>query len=174
MSSVSSTIAALAPPPPFYVAKLTGWKRLVTGSRVVVPPSGFPTDGSKFEVNLTNGSKLTTELVILATGQKPNNSLIKDLTPSGTESLINPKNGFIRIRPTMQFLDNKYPNLFAVGDIADTGLHKAARPGAAQAAVVAKNIQALIEGREPQENFTWSPPAIHLSLGLVSQLDGLY
>ncbi|OKL64231.1 hypothetical protein UA08_00706 [Talaromyces atroroseus] len=140
--------------------------KLVTGSRVVVPTNGFPTDGSKFEVHLTNGSKLTTELVILATGQTPNNSLIKDLTPSGTESLINPENGFIRIRPTMQFLDKKYPNLFAVGDIADTGLHKAARPGSAQAAVVAKNIQALVEGREPQEHFSWSPRAIHLSLGL--------
>jgi apoptosis-inducing factor 2 len=135
---------------------------------VVVPANGFPTDGGKFDVHLTNGQKLSTELVILATGQTPNNGLIKDLAPSGTEPLINPENGFIRIRPTMQFSDKKYPNLFAVGDIADTGLHKAARPGSAQAAVVAKNIQALIEGREPQEHFSWSPRAIHLSLGLVS------
>lgn len=144
-------------------------QRLVTGSRVVVPSSGFPNDGSSFEVQLMNGTKLSTELVILATGQRPNNSLIKDLNPTDTDSLINPKNGFILIRPTMQFLDKEYSNMFAVGDIADTGMHKAARPGHAQAIVVAKNIQALIEGREPQEQFSWSPAGIHLSLGMVSQ-----
>lgn len=71
------------------------------------------------------------------------------------------------MRPTLQFLDEKYPNLFAVGDIADTGTHKAARPGAAQAAVVAKNIQALIEGRSPDDKYTKGPRGIHLTLGLV-------
>lgn len=68
----------------------------------------------------------------------------------------------------MQFQDPKYPNLFAVGDIADTGVRKAARPGAAQAAVVAKNIHALIEGREPVEGFPRMPAAIHITLGHVS------
>lgn len=135
---------------------------------MVVPSDGFQNDGSQSEVHLNNGTKLTTDFVILATGQKPNNSLVNDLTPSNGDTLINPDNGFIRVRPTLQFLDSKYPNLFAVGDIADTGMHKAARPGAAQAAVAAKNIQALIEGRPPQEQFSWSPAGIHLSLGLVS------
>jgi NADH dehydrogenase FAD-containing subunit len=111
---------------------------------------------------------LTTDFVILATGQRPNNSLIEDLIPSDGDTLINPNNGFVRVRRTLQFLDSKYPNLFAVGDIADTGMHKAARPGAAQAAVAARNTQALIEGKEPQEHFNWSPAGIHLSLGLVS------
>jgi NADH dehydrogenase FAD-containing subunit len=135
---------------------------------VVVPSSGFSTDGRQYEVQLTNGTKLTTDFVILATGQKPNNNLIKDLVTSDGKTLINPNNGFVRVRPTLQFLDSKYPNLFAVGDIADTGMHKAARPGAAQAAVAARNIQALIEGKEPKEHFSWSPAGIHLSLGLVS------
>jgi NADH dehydrogenase FAD-containing subunit len=108
--------------------------------------------------------------VILATGQTPNNSLISDLTSSTSESLINPDNGFIRIRPTMQFKDEQYPNLFAVGDIADTGLRKAARPGSAQAAVIAKNIQAMIEGKKPEEVFPRMPAAIHLTLGMVSLL----
>lgn len=67
----------------------------------------------------------------------------------------------------MQFLDQKYPHLFAVGDIADTGLRKAARPGAAQAATVVKNVQAMIEGREPVEEFPRQPAGIHLTLGSV-------
>jgi len=37
---------------------------------------------------------------------------------------------------------------------------------ATQAAVVAKNIQALIEGRTPQEIYVPGPAGIHLTLGL--------
>ncbi|KAH8432109.1 NAD(P)/FAD-dependent oxidoreductase [Aspergillus melleus] len=140
--------------------------RLVTGSRVIVPEGGFQNDGHPFNVELTDGSRISTEFVILATGQTPNNHLVKDLVPSVPEPMINPGNGFIRIRPTMQFQDPQYSNLFAVGDIADTGLRKAARPGSAQAAVVAQNIQAMIEGRSPEETFPRMPAAIHLTLGM--------
>ncbi|RAQ50858.1 amid-like NADH oxidoreductase [Aspergillus flavus] len=140
--------------------------KFVTGARVKIPAEGYPTEGGAFNVELTNGTQLSTEFVICATGQTPNNGLISELTPSTSESLINPDNGFIRIRPTMQFLDPKYSNLFAVGDIADTGLRKAARPGSAQAAVVAKNIQAMIEGKSPEDVFPRMPAAIHLTLGM--------
>ncbi|KAL3476736.1 hypothetical protein BJX99DRAFT_227244 [Aspergillus californicus] len=142
--------------------------KFITGSRIKVPSTGFPAT-TPFPVHLTDGTKLPSDFdfVILATGQTANNSLLADLPVSPTsESLLNPANGFIRIRPTMQFLDEKYSNLFAVGDIADTGLRKAARPGAAQAAVVAKNIHALVEGRQPAEEFSKAPAGIHLTLGL--------
>jgi NADH dehydrogenase FAD-containing subunit len=115
--------------------------KLITGSRVTLPAGGFPTDGTTFQVQLTDGTTESTQFVILATGQTPNNQLVADLSPSAdAESIVNPQNGFIRIRPTMQFSDPKYSNMFAVGDIADTGAQKAARPGSAQAAVVAKNM----------------------------------
>lgn len=144
--------------------------KLITGSRVMIPTGGFPNDGSTFDVELTNGTTESTEFVVLATGQTPNNQLVADLKPSTPEglSVINPDNGFIRVRPTMQFLDEEYSNMFAVGDIADTGAQKAARPGAAQAAVVAKNILALIEGQNPEEQFVKGPGAIHITLGMVS------
>lgn len=142
---------------------------LITGSRVSVPPNGFPNNGTPFDVQLTNGETISTEFVILATGQKPNNSLVANLDQATPGSVINPVNGFIRVRPTLQFLDDKYSNLFAVGDIADTGAHKAARPGVAQAAVLAKNVQALIDGRQPEEAFVRGPAAIHLTLGMVSE-----
>lgn len=142
---------------------------LITGSRVTIPSQGFPNDGTPFNVQLTNGDNVSTDFVVLATGQKPNNSLVANLEQYNPGSVINPANGFIRVRPTLQLLDEKYPNLFAVGDIADTGAHKAARPGIAQAAVLAKNVQALIEGRQPEESFVRGPAAIHLTLGMVSQ-----
>jgi len=118
-------------------------------------------------VELKDGRKLQTELAILATGQTPNNSFLSTLNTSAPDSLINPANGFIRVRPTLQFQDPLYPNMFAVGDIADSGAHKAARPGAGQAAVAAKNIAAMIEGKEPSETVVVTPAAIHLTLGLV-------
>jgi len=142
--------------------------KLITGARVKIPPGGFPTNSSPFDVELTSGQKVSTDFVILATGQSPNNTLVRDLDPDFPNAVINPDNGYIRVRPTLQFLDEKYPHLFAVGDIADTGAHKAARPGVAQAAVVAKNIQSLLEGREAEEKYIPGPAGIHLSLGMVS------
>ncbi|EXJ77478.1 oxidoreductase [Capronia epimyces CBS 606.96] len=139
---------------------------LITGTRIVVPPTGFPNDGTPFQVQLTNGSTVPTELVILATGQRPNNGLVAGLEPSHPGSLINPENGFVRVRPTLQLLDLKYPHIFAVGDIADTGVQKAARPGIAQAAVLAKNVKALADGQEPTETYVRNPAAIHLTLGM--------
>ncbi|KAK3321974.1 hypothetical protein B0H66DRAFT_474515 [Apodospora peruviana] len=145
--------------------------KLVTGSRAVVPPAGFPNDDNKpFEVRLQDGSSVKTEFAIIATGQAPNNQFLAGLKPSEEDSLVNPKNGFIRVRPTLQFRDPKYGHLFAVGDIADSGAHKAARPGAVQAAVAAKNIAALIEGREPSETISVVPPGIHLTLGLTKNV----
>jgi NADPH-dependent 2,4-dienoyl-CoA reductase/sulfur reductase-like enzyme len=119
-------------------------------------------------IELQNGTKLSADVIVPAVGQTPNTQFLSGLKPSSEDSLINPANGFIRVKPTLQFQDPKYPNLLAVGDIADSGAHKAARPGAAQAAVVAKNVLAMIEGREPSDKIVVSPPGIHLSLGLVS------
>jgi len=139
---------------------------LFTGSRVVIPENGFPTGEGSFKVQLINGPQLEADLVILATGQTPNNTLVAGLPCSTADSVVNPVNGCIRVLPTMQLLDDQYPNIFAVGDIADTGIQKAARPGVAQAAVAAKNIRALIDGEAALEKFEWGPAGIHLTLGM--------
>jgi NADH dehydrogenase FAD-containing subunit len=138
---------------------------LVTGSRVVVPPGGFPNNGQTFDICLQDGRTLSAEFAIQATGQTPNNQFLAGL---GEPAVVNPENGFIRVLPTMQFADPRYPHLFAVGDIADSGAHKAARPGMVQAAAAAKNIVSLIQGEEPSEEISVAPAAIHLTLGLVS------
>ncbi|KAK4152215.1 apoptosis-inducing factor A [Chaetomidium leptoderma] len=148
--------------------------QLVTGSRAVVPPNGggFPnhTGQQPFNVQLQDGRALPADFAILATGQIPNNQFLSGLREEEGEEeslLINPRNGFVRVRPTLQFLDSRYPHLFAVGDIADTGAHKAAKPGMVQAAVAARNIAALLGGREPEERLSVAPAAIHLTLGLT-------
>ena len=146
--------------------------RLITGARAIVPPTGFLNDGSSFDLELKDGLKIRTDLVIPATGQIPNNQFLQDLKPSSNPSILNESNGFIRVLPTLQFQDPNYANFFAAGDIADSGAHKAARPGLGQAQVVAKNILSMIEGQTPTTNVEITPPAIHISLGLVSFLAG--
>lgn len=57
-----------------------------------------------------------------------------------------------------------------MGDVADTGAHKAARPALRQAPVVVENIEHLANS-EPLEQYEVAEgPSIHLSLGLVSFL----
>lgn len=144
--------------------------RLITKTRAKVPAGGFVNDGNRMVVELLNGDQIEGDFVILATGQKPNNQLVAGLAASSDSAeaeLVNPANGFLRVRPSLQLQDEAYSHIFAVGDIADTGLQKAARPGAAQAKVVAQNIFSLIQGERAEAKFEKNPPAIHLSLGLV-------
>ncbi|KAG8159998.1 hypothetical protein KVR01_010635 [Diaporthe batatas] len=144
--------------------------RFVGGSRVDIPEGGYPLGGQGGEpiaVSLQDGRTLTADFVVQATGQVPNTQFLRDLAPSSGESLTNPRNGFIRVRPTLQFRDEAYPHLYALGDVADSGAHKAARPGFAQAQVVAKNIQAMVEGRKPSDEIVVAPAGIHLTLGLT-------
>lgn len=141
----------------------------IGGSRVSIPPGGYPIGGTgePIEVKLQDGRTLTADFVVQATGQTPNTQWLKDLPASSTDSILNPKNGFIRVKPTLQFADPAYPHMYAVGDVADSGAHKAARPGMGQGIVAAKNIVAMVEGKEPREKIEIDPPAIHLSLGLT-------
>ncbi|KAK2027552.1 FAD/NAD(P)-binding domain-containing protein [Colletotrichum zoysiae] len=144
--------------------------KLITGTRAVFPPVNLVHDDTKVVLKLTDGRELVADLVIPATGQKPNSGFVQTLQSSNGDPILNPSNGFIKVRPTLQFKDPAYPNLFAAGDIADTGAHKAARPGMAQAQVAAQNIVAMIEGRDPVERFTVRPPGIHISLGLKKNM----
>ena len=150
--------------------------RLVTGTRVVVPADGGFNAGprntaERQEVLLQDGRTIPADFVIVATGQTPNNQLVRGLAGGDSDAaLVNPQNGFVRVRPTMQFADQRFPNLFAVGDIADSGAHKAARPGQVQAAVAARNIASLVGGGEASAELVVAPASIHITLGLVSSL----
>ncbi|GFZ51712.1 hypothetical protein JCM24511_09480 [Saitozyma sp. JCM 24511] len=135
---------------------------LILGSRAVVPPGGFPSVlmGEGIDVELVNGRRISANLVITATGQKPNNQMVEHLS-----GVVGPT-GFVVVRPTLQLVPEEFGNIFAVGDIADTGAHKAARPGVFQAEVVAKNITAMTRGQKPFATYEVNPAAIHMTLGL--------
>jgi hypothetical protein len=84
---------------------------------------------------------------ILCTGPIALSSPLRTLSPSS----INPHTKFIRVKPTLQICSSsgivEYPNVFAIGDVADTGAHKAAKPGSVQAEVAARNIEKMIRAR---------------------------
>ncbi|KAF9077539.1 FAD/NAD-P-binding domain-containing protein [Rhodocollybia butyracea] len=147
---------------------------VVLGKRVIVPEGGFPqhTTDEDFDIQLTGGGRIRGDLVILCTGAVPLSSPLKTLAPSAIDN-----NGFIRVKSTLQIDAPGISNVFALGDVADTGAHKAARPGAAQADVVARNIEKLIQARatgrskpEKLDSYEADVPGIHLSLGLNDSL----
>jgi len=104
----------------------------------------------EFVVHLSGGEQLRADLVITCLGGTPLSEPLRTLAPSA----IDPQTGYIRVLPTLQIdtsSDGKstsYPNVFALGDVADTGAHKAARPGHFQSGVVTRNIQRLIESNQ--------------------------
>lgn len=135
------------------------------GARVKIPPGGYPSDGSHFNVELIDGSNIPADFAIVCTGQVPQSSLLQALSPQSIDG-----DGFIRTLKTLQISDAAHPNVFAVGDVAATGAHKAAKPGGKQAALVTTNIQHLLS-KEPLEEYNVTdPPAIHLTLGIIKSV----
>ncbi|KAI8938462.1 hypothetical protein NX059_004355 [Plenodomus lindquistii] len=135
---------------------------LVLGQRVKLPESGYPTDGREFSVDLADGTQIPADFAIISTGQTPQSDILASLSPSSIDT-----QKFIKVLPTLQIADAQFPNIFALGDIAATAAHKAARPALKQAEVVKENVQRLLDGREGklEEYEVTDPAAIHLTLG---------
>lgn len=75
------------------------------------------------------------------------------------------------MRPTLQIDDPSLPNIYACGDVAQTGVRNPnARAAMKQAQYVADNVVLAVQGREPSKLYTpsWADGVIKLTLGLVS------
>ncbi|KZT30134.1 FAD/NAD(P)-binding domain-containing protein [Neolentinus lepideus HHB14362 ss-1] len=134
---------------------------VILGDRVKVPQGGFPTDGSEFEVELTSGRKVPADLAFMSTGQPPAASFLP-------RALLSPTTGRVLVKPTLQLQDPAYAHVFAIGDVAETGGPRQARPGFKQAEIVSKNVRRLYEGNGEGQLETYKPDlaGIHLSLGI--------
>ncbi|KAF3007889.1 hypothetical protein E8E13_010989 [Curvularia kusanoi] len=140
-----------------------GVQTVLGRGRVLLPEKGYPTDGTEFDVCLRDGTSVRADFAIISTGQTPQSDLLASLAPQCIDS-----DKFIKVQPTLQIADPQFPHIFALGDIAATGAHKAARPALKQAEVVVANIQRLLEGSS-DELMTYEasdPAAIHLTLGI--------
>ncbi|KAJ3760519.1 FAD/NAD-P-binding domain-containing protein [Lentinula raphanica] len=145
---------------------------VVLGKRVIIPEGGFPlnTTDEEFDIELVGGGSVRGDLVMLCTGAVPLSEPLKTLAPSAID-----KYGFIRVKPTLQIDAPGITNVFALGDVADTGAHKAARPAVVQAGVVSRNIEKILQTRtsgavEKLDEYKADAAGIHLSLGLNASL----
>lgn len=139
-----------------------GVKTVLGKGRVQLPETGYPTDGSEFNVELADGTKIPADFAIISTGQTPQSDTLTTLAPA---CITDSK--FISVKPTLQIKDERFPCIFALGDIADTKAHKAARPALKQAEVVTSNILSLLQGQQELQKYeVTDPAAIHLTLGI--------
>ena len=140
-----------------------GVETVLGRGRVKLPQGGYPTDGSEFNVELQDGTKVSADFAIISTGQTPQSEILGTIAPECID-----EHSFIKVKDTLQIQNDRYPNIFALGDIAATKAHKAARPASKQAEVVTNNIQRLLSNRsEALERYeVTDPAAIHLTLGI--------
>ncbi|KAF2847412.1 FAD/NAD(P)-binding domain-containing protein [Plenodomus tracheiphilus IPT5] len=141
--------------------------QLILGQRVKLPEGGYPTDGREFNVLLNNGTQICCDLAIISTGQTPQSDVLQTLAPSCIDA-----HGFIKVKDTLQVQHVDFPNIFALGDIAATDAHKAARPALKQVEVVRDNIQRLLSEttHELVKYAVTDPAAIHLTLGVTKSV----
>jgi len=137
---------------------------VILEDRVKVPAGGFPVGKGEFDIQLESGKTAKADFAIMCTGQIPLSDFVRPLSPSSITS-----SGHIHVKPTLQIGDEQYPNIFVIGDVADTGAQKAARPGFSQAIIVAQNIKALADTHGGSAGtlveYKGGPSAIHLTLG---------
>ncbi|KAI0316943.1 apoptosis-inducing factor [Amylostereum chailletii] len=139
---------------------------VILDDRVQLPEDGFSNDGTPFDIVLKSGRVLPADLAIMATGQTPLSDPIRTLSPAS----IAPS-GFISVKRTLQLADDRFPRVFAIGDVADTQGQKTARVGLAHADIVANNIEALARGATPEAEDNDSKAfKIHMSLGMVRRV----
>ncbi|KAJ7170939.1 FAD/NAD-P-binding domain-containing protein [Mycena crocata] len=136
---------------------------LILGQRVKIPSEGFPTSGPSYTVQLADGRRIPADVAATCLGGPPMSGPLLSLSPSS----VDPKSKAILVSPTLQIADPAYPRVFAIGDVAETGAHKAAGPGHHQAAVVVQNIVRMIAGYSARKAYIPAVSRIRLSLGLV-------
>jgi len=98
---------------------------------------------SKRTFTTKSGEKITADFVWIATGGRPDPSLVRQSFPK----LVTDSNQ-IKVKSTLQ-IDSPNPQhskIFALGDVASTAAQRMAYQAASQGGVVAKNIMALIKG----------------------------
>ncbi|KAF8994272.1 hypothetical protein BDQ17DRAFT_1367175 [Cyathus striatus] len=131
-------------------------------------------------VRTEKGREISTDLLLLCTGQSPNTELLRAMDPA-----VIGDNKLVKVLRSMQLglvarsdddQESPYPNIFAIGDAADAfGAIAAGHTAHYQGEVVARNIIRLVEKDEKNvdmeekyelEKYAPGQPAIKISLGL--------
>ncbi|KAJ3104858.1 hypothetical protein HDU96_008783 [Phlyctochytrium bullatum] len=87
----------------------------ILGERVKIPEGGFDHSGKMITVSTTSGREIECDLQLLCTGLTPNSQVLETLSPKSVNT-----QKYVSVKPTMQIADERYPNVFAAGDVTDT------------------------------------------------------
>ncbi|KAG6840624.1 hypothetical protein C0991_005476 [Blastosporella zonata] len=93
-------------------------------------------------ISTSTGRQLkAADLVIQARGPRPNTAFVSEALGTAALSSL----GLIKVRPTLQL--PQYDNIFAAGDVIDWKEQKQSAKAAVHGAIVAANIQALLNNK---------------------------
>ncbi|KAL1740886.1 hypothetical protein HDZ31DRAFT_46573 [Schizophyllum fasciatum] len=112
-------------------------------------------EGPVTSITTKKGKQIQTDLILPAFGAKPNTSFLP-------ASFLNQTN-HVKVRPTLQTAS--HDDIFAAGDIIDWHEQKQAAKNAGHAAVVAKNVKAVLEGQKPTAVYKGSYEIILVTTG---------
>ncbi|KAI8330792.1 hypothetical protein EDC96DRAFT_527965 [Choanephora cucurbitarum] len=130
----------------YNILKKHGVKQ-VLGDRVILPENGFPLEVKPIEVHTKGGKIIHGDLAIMCIGMKPNSGLLEVLSPKSIEK----DTKFVNIKPTMQIDDDRFPNIFAAGDVANHTDVKTGHYAWMQGLAALTNIRKMIEGATQEE-----------------------
>ncbi|CDH59491.1 amid-like nadh [Lichtheimia corymbifera JMRC:FSU:9682] len=109
-------------------------------------------------IHTEQGKKLDCDLLLVAFGNRPNTAWIDP-------SLL-AKNGFVKVKPTLQVDAQGYENVYVVGDAADLQETKLAAKSRGHISVVSNNIAVAIKGNtKPSKVYNGSPNISAITFG---------
>lgn len=112
-------------------------------------------------IHTEQGKKIDCDLLLVAFGNRPNTAWIDP-------SLL-AKNGFVKVKPTLQVDVQGYETVYVVGDAADLQETKLAAKSRGHISVVTNNIAAAIKGNtKPSKVYNGSPNISAITFGKVS------
>ena len=129
----------------------------VMGKALAHLPETSPGEARTFRVATTAGTSIEADVWFRCYGVAPATGYLgEELGTARTQD------GYLRVSPQLQIAG--FERVYALGDIADIDVNKAAVAGR-QAHVVAANIQAQLAGSDDLTTYTPGPPVIVLPLG---------
>ncbi|KAJ4300939.1 hypothetical protein N0V90_003028 [Kalmusia sp. IMI 367209] len=105
--------------------------------------------GESRTLHFSTGEDKEFDLIIPCTGQRPNSTILSTLSPTS----ISKASSHIEVKPSLQIRDDKFPHIFALGDVAATGGPKMARAAFFQAEIIVKNALNSIGKRPHLETY---------------------
>ncbi|KAL8408898.1 hypothetical protein RB594_007362 [Gaeumannomyces avenae] len=153
--------------PELQAAALEGLRGL--GVEVVLGERASVGEDGRVVTLLRSGRTIECDVFISCVGQRPASDVLAGLSPGCIS-----ESGHVRVLPTLQVADESLPNVFACGDVADTGTaNPNGRAAVRQAEVVADNILAMATGGgRPRAEYRahWADGVIKLTMGLEKSI----